>query len=154
MLKNEEFFWTDSQVVLGYINNEARRFHVFVANRIQRIKNSTIPTQWKYVASEDNPADHASRGLKTKDLIVSNWFSGPCFLWQNELPSGKVKVGELDAEDPEVRNSVVHHSGRSGFSGRAFFEVLELVKISQSYCKAHQICERILRRFKGEPIKP
>lgn len=23
----EEFFWTDSKVVLGYINNEARRFH-------------------------------------------------------------------------------------------------------------------------------
>ena len=25
-------FWTDSTVVLGYISNEARRFHVFVAN--------------------------------------------------------------------------------------------------------------------------
>lgn len=32
-----EFFWTDSNVVLGYINNEARRFHTFVANRVQRI---------------------------------------------------------------------------------------------------------------------
>ena len=29
-----EYFWTDSQVVLGYISKEARRFHVFVANRI------------------------------------------------------------------------------------------------------------------------
>lgn len=26
---DQEFFWTDSQVVLGYINNEARRFHIF-----------------------------------------------------------------------------------------------------------------------------
>ncbi|KAI3376815.1 hypothetical protein L3Q82_000073 [Scortum barcoo] len=34
----QEIFWTDSRVVLGYVNNEARRFHVFVANRIQRIK--------------------------------------------------------------------------------------------------------------------
>lgn len=96
----EEFFWTDSQVVLGYINNEARRFHVFVANRIQHIKESTNPAQWKYVTSKDNPADHASRGLKAKDLIASNWFSGPSFLWQEELPSGESKVGELDAEDP------------------------------------------------------
>lgn len=31
---DEEFFWTDSQVVLSYINNEARRFHVFVANQV------------------------------------------------------------------------------------------------------------------------
>lgn len=29
-----EYFWTDSKVVHGYINNNARRFHVFVANRI------------------------------------------------------------------------------------------------------------------------
>lgn len=54
-----EFFWTDSTVVLGYIN-DARRVQVFVANRIQRIKASTKPEQWAYVASEDNPADHAS----------------------------------------------------------------------------------------------
>lgn len=73
----QEFFWTDSQVVLGYINNDARRFHVFVANRIQHIKESTTLTQWRYVASEDNPADHASRGLKSKELIFSNWLSGP-----------------------------------------------------------------------------
>ena len=44
MLKEEldihitsESFWTDSQVVLGYINNESRRFEVFVANRVQFI---------------------------------------------------------------------------------------------------------------------
>lgn len=29
-----EYYWTDSKVVLGYINNDAQRFHVFVANRI------------------------------------------------------------------------------------------------------------------------
>ncbi|XP_061793005.1 uncharacterized protein [Nerophis lumbriciformis] len=109
-LNVEEFFWTDSQVVLGYVNNEARRFHVFVANRIQRIRENTIPTQWKYVASEDNPADHALRGLKAKDLIASNWFSGPSLLWQEELPSGECKVGELDARDSEVRKAAVHRT--------------------------------------------
>ncbi|KAG1929509.1 hypothetical protein F2P79_022940 [Pimephales promelas] len=36
-----EYYWTDSKVVLGYINNEARRFHVFVANRVQQIRTST-----------------------------------------------------------------------------------------------------------------
>ena len=24
----QEFFWTDSKVVLGYVNNDVRRFHV------------------------------------------------------------------------------------------------------------------------------
>jgi hypothetical protein len=31
-------YWTDSKAVLGYVNNDARRFHTFVANRIQVIK--------------------------------------------------------------------------------------------------------------------
>lgn len=28
-------YWTDSKVVLGYLSNEARRFHIFVANSVQ-----------------------------------------------------------------------------------------------------------------------
>ena len=31
----KEVFWTDSKVVLGNIANETRRFHIFVANRVQ-----------------------------------------------------------------------------------------------------------------------
>ena len=98
----EEYFWTDSRVVLGYINNEARRFHVFVANRIQRIKQSTNPRQWNHVSSEDNPADHASRGLMAKELIASNWFTGPTFMWQNKIQSRDTKVGEVSIDDPEL----------------------------------------------------
>ena len=33
-----EEFWTDSQVFLGYVSNEARRFKSFVANRVQFIR--------------------------------------------------------------------------------------------------------------------
>ncbi|KAI2646031.1 Glycine--tRNA ligase beta subunit [Labeo rohita] len=69
---NQEFFWTDSQVVLGYIKNEARRFHVFVANRVQKIRDSTDPRQWFYVETSQNPADCASRGLKVADLMDSS----------------------------------------------------------------------------------
>lgn len=104
----QEFFWTDSRVVLGYINNDARRFHIFVANCIQRIPEGSNPDQWRYVTSEDNPADHSSRGLTVKGLITSNWFTGPDFLWHNELPANNVKVGELEAENPELRKTFVH----------------------------------------------
>lgn len=114
MLRNEleieglqEHFWTDSKVVLGYINNDARRFHVFVANRIQRIKSTTDPAQWHFVRSEDNPADHASRGLSADQLVASNWFTGPDFLWERDLPRGDVMVGEVYDDDPELRKALV-----------------------------------------------
>ena len=78
-----EFFWTDSKVVLGYISNEARRFHTFVANRVQEIRNHASPDQWHYVDTKENPADDASRGLGAKELIRSDrWWNGPNFLWQ------------------------------------------------------------------------
>ena len=31
---DDEYFWSDSNVALSYINNEARKFHVFLANRV------------------------------------------------------------------------------------------------------------------------
>ena len=103
-----EFFWTDCKVVIGYINNDARRFHVFVANWVQRIKQSTVSAQWRYVASEDNPADHASRGLAALKLKTSNWFTGPAFLWKEELPFKDVMVGEVLSADPELKQVFVH----------------------------------------------
>ena len=80
---------------------------MFVANRIQRIKQSTNPRQWNHVSSEDNPADHASRGLMAKELIASSWFTGPKFIWQNKIQSRDAKVGEVAIDDPELRKAQV-----------------------------------------------
>ena len=58
-----EHVWTDSQVVLGYINNESKRFKVFVAKRVQLIHDNSNTNQWHYVNTKNNPSDDASRGL-------------------------------------------------------------------------------------------
>ncbi|KAK7884399.1 hypothetical protein WMY93_027522 [Mugilogobius chulae] len=96
-----EYFWTDSCVVLGYIKNEARRFHTFVANRVQKIHSASATEQWRYVPTEENPADHASRGLTPKELLASNWLSGPKFLWERELVMPNDKIPEISIQDPE-----------------------------------------------------
>ncbi|KAK0146728.1 hypothetical protein N1851_013935 [Merluccius polli] len=49
-----------------------------------------------------------SRGLKVKELMASNWFTGPDFLWHDEFPSGDIKVGDIAVEDPDVRKAFVH----------------------------------------------
>jgi len=54
-------FFTDSRIALGYIHNNSRRFYVYVSNRVNRIRKSSHPQQWQYVATEQNPADHATR---------------------------------------------------------------------------------------------
>ncbi len=101
---DQEFFWTDSQVVLAYINNEARRFHVFVANRVQLIRDITDQSQWYYVNTTENPADHASRGLHASDIPSSIWLSGPKFLWEQEVSPTPNTSANLLVGDPEVKS--------------------------------------------------
>jgi len=106
-------FWTDSTVVLQYINNTRKRFHTFVANRIAAIHSGSDPSQWRYVDSESNPADDVSRGLKASELVSSpRWFDGPEFLRQDESrwPVNPVTVCNLPDSDPEVRKNPVVYS--------------------------------------------
>ena len=43
---DEDLYWTDSKVVLGYLSNESKRFHMYVSNRVQEIQDSTDKKQW------------------------------------------------------------------------------------------------------------
>ena len=78
-----ETFWTDSKVVLGYIQNNTKWFKIFVANRMHQIHESCRVEQWRYVPSKLNAADHSSRGLGIADAEgqISTWIHGPKFLW-------------------------------------------------------------------------
>lgn len=154
MLRNEleiedlqEHFWTDSKVVLGYINNDARRFQVFVANRIQRIKSITDPAQWHFVRSEDNPADHASRGLSADQLLASNWFTGPDFLWERELPKGEVMLGKVYDDDPELKKTLVLNT--KAREDRSLLDHLTKFSDWKRAVKAIALLKRHAKQIKG-----
>lgn len=114
----EEVFWTDSKVVQAYIQNDARRFHTFVANRVQQIRERTVPEQWHYVDGKNNPADDASRGLSPKDLLHSSrWLQGPSFLWEhrgnwNDLGKGEAEPLQLDDKEVKKASSLVTGSNK------------------------------------------
>lgn len=78
-------FFTDSRIVLGYIHNTSKRFHMYVANRVTRIRLSTRPNQWHYVATELNPADKATRFVSAAELKNTEWFNGPDFLYSESF---------------------------------------------------------------------
>ena len=46
---HKSFFYTDSIIVLGYINNATRKFSKYVTNRVTYILNHTDAQQWRYV---------------------------------------------------------------------------------------------------------
>ena len=78
---DDEIFCTDSQVVLGYINGNVRRFKMFVANSVHQICDHTSTRQGHFIESGDNPTDYASRGLDSKmKNQIKRWINGPSFL--------------------------------------------------------------------------
>lgn len=64
-------FWTDSQIVLAWLNAPLRQWNVFVSNRVAEIQNLTAAEKWNHVKGTDNPADIVSRGYSPDQLINS-----------------------------------------------------------------------------------
>ena len=100
-------YYTDSEVVIGYISNEARRFHVYVGNRVQHIRDRSDPEQWHHVPGKVNPADEGSRSLTASQLLNNKrWLSGPDFLWESDVPLlNKKNTAQLSSDDVEVKTN-------------------------------------------------
>lgn len=80
------FAWTDSTVVLAWIQKPSHIWKTFVANRVSEIQSLTNPTIWRHVPGTDNPADCASRGVYPSEIInCSLWFNGPRWLVFDEI---------------------------------------------------------------------
>ena len=101
-------FWSDSQIVLAYLQSESGRFKVFVANRVSMIRQYSSPEQWRYISSRENPADILSRGCDASQL-PKIWFDGPEFLcnfkcdWPAECSEEMSQEITLTENDPELK---------------------------------------------------
>ena len=106
---NKEHFWTDSKVVMGYINNNnSKKFKIFVVKRIQFIRENANPKQWFYVPTKENTADDSSRGLKdVHSEKTKSWFEGPGFLWKPDSEGSTQVSVEVDGSDPEVKVTLI-----------------------------------------------
>ena len=61
--------WTDSTIVVNWLDGSPRRFKTCVGNRVSFIIDRIPPSCWSHVSGEDNLADCASRGLLPLKLI-------------------------------------------------------------------------------------
>jgi len=93
-------YWTDSTIVLAYLQNDTRRFHRFVDNKVSFIRSRSNPEDWYHIASEDNPADLISRGTTLQHLRTSQlWNNGPSILTRDSPPENeKFQLLENDCE--------------------------------------------------------
>ena len=124
-------FYSDSKVVLGYLNNRTKRFYVYVANRVERVLRSTSPAQWSYIRTELNPADHATRAVPAYNLEHTNWLRGPDILRVPDLSRmfGLEETFHVAEDDKEVRQEV--HVFATQLSEFSFLETKKFYRFSQ-----------------------
>lgn len=95
------FLWTDSMIVLHWINKCPTKLDTFTGNRVAIIQEKTEKAQWKHVATKQNPADVASRGIFPNEIVDNMlWWKGPSFLTEkiDNWPRNKLKLTNSDKE--------------------------------------------------------
>ncbi len=125
---------------------------MYVANRVNRIRKSSQPQQWQYVATEQNPADHTTRPASVDILRTSNWFSDPGFLKHTGEPPQSNSFDLVDPElDVEVHPQVAvnYTKATEGQFSSARFErfsswkrllraTTKLIQVTRTFSKNHK----------------
>ena len=138
----ESIFWTDSTCVLQYIENQDKRFQIFVANQVATIRDASSPSQWKYLNTQDNPADDASRGVPPDSL--QRWIHGPPFLssplemWP-QRPAGMTSA--IPDDDPEIKSEKAAYTVNASTRD----PVVEIIERFSSWLRLKKIVAWILR---------
>jgi len=132
--------WTDSIVVLSWINSQQTRLKSYVLNRISQILELTDATQWHHVRTADNPADVISRGISAKELLVADlWWHGPRWMADRKSQWNASEVQLIkDEEIPEQRTVKL-----------ALVSSLPLTKLFDAFSNWHKLVRSVawLLRF-------
>lgn len=130
------FLWSDSQIVLCWIQTQPNKLQTFVQNRIAEIQELTEVSRWNYVNTKENPADLASRGVLPTVLLKSDlWWKGPSWLSLHESSWPKSSFNIPDVQLPEFKQqtlaSVTMHDISFPFER---FSNLNKLQRTMAYC--------------------
>lgn len=139
--------WTDSQIVLAWLNKEPGTLKIFVNNRVQEIHKLTASADWRHVASGDNPADLLSRGTTASELRVSNqWWHGPQWLakssehWPHEQNKLSSETTDLTIKEFKETKDMEDAKLRPVMKSIAAMNItLRDVDLLSRACSAHQL---------------
>lgn len=92
-------YWTDSSTVVHWIKNDMRRYTPFVAHRLGEIAELTQREEWRWLPTDHNVADDATRLTDAPIKSTDRWFQGPGFLYLPEDQWPEKSTGEETGEE-------------------------------------------------------
>ena len=79
--------------------------------------------------------------------MKSNWFNGPSFLWEKEIPCSEEEIPNIQIGDPEVKATVRAATVKESFS------LIDRVSRFSSWTKAVGVVSYLKRPFKKNKPK-
>lgn len=135
--------WTDSTIVLAWLNSHPSRWKTFVANRTSEILTNLNASQWFHVSTKNNPADLASRGALPCVLSESKlWVSGPETIREQTIIYTKPAMLQENLEE-----SVKTHVTTTDAKETSIFERFSSL---QRLLRVIAYCRRFLKKGKNE----
>lgn len=93
------YAYTDSMVVLSWLQSQPNKWHTFVANRVADILRVLDNSRWRHIKSNENPADVATRGLKACDIERHDlWWTGPGWLKSKKIDQSRCDIPPTELE--------------------------------------------------------
>lgn len=133
--------WTDSTVVLAWLNKHPCTWKTFVANRVSEILTVFDASHWSHVPTKENPADCASRGLRPSELENHTlWKNGPSFLQCETIPYTKLKNNSTQEEKSvKVHVGLIQESLFDRFS--SFKKMLRVMAYCRRFITHHKLAQ-------------
>ena len=128
--------WTDSQIVLHWVQSDSISLKAFVGVRVAEIQSTWGTSHFKYVPTSMNPADDLSRGLDV-DKMTGRWINGPAFLsaHKDEWPQQPVPQ-TLSVDNERKKYKAVYANVKTApvIDCNAFSNWQRLLRVT-AYCK-------------------
>ena len=132
-------------VTIAWLQDYPRKWKTFVANRVAKIEEIIPASSWKYLPTEDNPADCASRGLAAAELLDHKlWWNGP--EWLRQLENARLSLDILSPTGEETEKKVkVQSENVTMISSKEDNAILLMINRHSSIHKATRIFTYVQR---------
>lgn len=128
-------YCTDCEIVIGYLNNDASRSHVYAGNRVRHIRFYSFSGDWFHVPGKQNSADKASRGLTAKLQPQPI-----CALHSSGIEVRKDSASPLSTKNEKVKTS---HTGPGILEPDRFNHFSSLNRLKRCIVRAQRAIERL-----------
>ncbi|XP_062544887.1 uncharacterized protein LOC134211735 [Armigeres subalbatus] len=135
---HETVYWSDNSTVLSWIKSDPRNYKQFVAFRVSEIHDSTTTNQWRWIDSENNPADEATKVVKRKSI----WTSGPRFLKEPE--ENWPKINRSLETNEELRHvNLIISAELQEFKGIQIIWCSNWLRLKRAVCMAKKFIDKL-----------